>query len=185
MVKNIMVDLETLGRTPGCAILSIGAVEFSRAGLGKEFYEVINVDSCLEHYLAQEEKTQKWWEDQSHEARQVLRDAANEETSVGLYDGLIAFNRYVQSIGGKREVCVWGNGSDFDNAILAVAYKMVQEEPAWEFWNNRCYRTLKNTIPGPKLVRVGTYHNALDDAKSQALHALDLLQSLAGASLLW
>lgn len=185
-MKNVMVDLETLGQTPGFVVLSIGAVEFNRNGLGKEFYEVINVGSSMEHYLAVEEKTKtEFWDKQSHEARQVLRDASNEETSVPLPQALDQFNRYLTTLDSKRNIAVWGNGSEFDNAGLNVAYKMAGIEPAWEFWNNRCYRTLKNLIPGPKLVRVGTYHNALDDAKSQALHAIELLNSTAGANLLW
>ena len=36
---HVMCDLETLGRRPGCKLLSIGAVVFGPKGLGAEFYE--------------------------------------------------------------------------------------------------------------------------------------------------
>jgi len=171
-----MVDLETLGSTPGCVILSIGAVWFGPDGLVDDgFYCVLNTDDCMEKYLSQDPDTVAWWQKQSDEARQVLRDAVDPKASVPLRLGLEMFNEYLGPR--KREVALWGNGSDFDNAILAVAYKMAEVKPNWEFWNNRCYRTLKNLLPGNKLERVGTYHNALDDAKSQAAHAAELLRA--------
>ncbi len=49
------------------------------------------------------------------------------------------------------------------------------EEP-WNFWNNRCYRTLKNLHPKIELVRTGVHHHALADAKTQALHLLEILK---------
>ena len=134
----------------------------------------------MERYLAQEPDTVAWWERQSHEAREVLRHAVDPKRSVPLPLALEKFNEYVVKGASRREVAVWGNGSDFDNAILAVAFKMAEVKPGWEFWNNRCYRTLKNLLPGPKLERVGTYHNALDDARSQALHAIELLKAYPG-----
>lgn len=176
-----MVDLETLGNTPGCVVLSIGAVQFFPEGgnyaiAPEGFYEVLNTADCKDRYLAEDPDTVAWWERQSEEAQRVRHLAADPKTSVPLALALEKFNNYIGAIGGKRSVCIWGNGADFDNAILAVAYKMAGIAPAWEFWNNRCYRTLKNIAPGPKLERVGTYHNALDDARSQALHAVELIK---------
>jgi exodeoxyribonuclease VIII len=42
----------------------------------------------------------------------------------------------------------------------------------WEFWKDRCYRTIKNCYPDVPFDRRGTHHNALDDARSQALHLI-------------
>lgn len=183
-MRHVMVDLETLGSTPGCVILSIGAVAFSAEPpyLDEGFYIVVNTEDCMAHYLSQEPDTVAWWDRQSEEARQVVGQARDTKTSVPLRLALEKFNEYLGN--NPRQTALWGNGSDFDNAILAVAYRMVAVEsgdptfkPAWDHWNNRCYRTLKNLVRGPKLERVGTYHNALDDARSQALHAVELLRS--------
>lgn len=46
-------------------------------------------------------------------------------------------------------------------------------EQPWAFWNDRCYRTLKARSE-LKIARTGTHHNALDDAKSQALHLITI-----------
>jgi hypothetical protein len=180
-VIDVMIDLETLGRRPGCAILSIGAVEFSSAGLGRELYVVVSrKDQALfDLTLHEDPDTLKWWASQTEAARQVLTDA-EKDTAVSLSKALLQLNTFLSPIGYKR-VKVWGNGADFDNAILSCLYGAVGAIPPWDFWNNRCYRTLKNLVPGPKLRREGTYHNALDDAKSQALHAIELMRQLSAA----
>lgn len=49
----------------------------------------------------------------------------------------------------------------------------------WPHWNDRCYRTLKAMRPDVKMERTGTHHNAVDDATSQARHALALLAANA------
>lgn len=172
-MQDVMVDLETLGNTAGCVILSIGAVGFDpKTGqLGETFYEVISMDDAIRHGLLVDNETVAWWNKQSEEARQVLREA--KEGGLPLDDALHAFNRFLRGFG--KGVRLWGNGSDFDNAILAFAYKITGIPGAWAFWDNRCYRTLKSLKPSIKLVnRQGTYHNALDDAITQARHALEM-----------
>ncbi len=172
-MKNAMCDLETLGKLPGCSILSIGVVLFSPQGLGAEFYTPISRASCVDAGLKEDASTLKWWSEQSPEARKAI-DEAESAGAPSLKDGLQEFNAFIKSH--CPGVKVWGNGADFDNAILHVAMDAVGLYPAWAFTNNRCYRALKGIAPGPKLVRVGTYHNALDDAKSQALHAIELFK---------
>lgn len=165
---NVMIDLETRGFKPGCAILSIGAVVFVGSSLGQTFYRVINTKSCHDAGLTDDESTMTWWDGQSEAARKVIVEAENSETSLEA-----ALNEFRMWLGrfGLKQVKVWGNGSDFDNAILACAYAAVKQEQPWPFWNNRCYRTVKSLYPQVKLQkRTGVYHNALDDAKTQAEH---------------
>ena len=174
-MNNVMIDLETLGTCPGCAILSIGAVAFdpgSQAMDPDSFYVVVNTEDCRDNYLHVDAETEKWWSRQGEEAQRVLAQAADPATSFPLVDALNRLNDYLRRWG---DVKVWGNGADFDNPILAVAYRMADVKPGWKAYNGRCYRTLKNMLPGPKLQRVGTYHNALDDARSQAMHMQALI----------
>lgn len=176
---HVMVDLETLGRRAGCKVLSIGAVVFGPKGLGAEFYMEVQRDH--QPNLHEDQDTVDWWAKQSPEARERLFSNVGK---VPLKHALEAFNDWLEKLTdrdakGNLNACVWGNGADFDNAILNVAYAEVcVEAPAWPFWNNRCYRTLKGMKPSVKLVRTGVYHNALDDAKSQAEHAVRLMTEL-------
>ena len=172
-MKNAMCDLETLGTLPGCSILSIGVVMFDANGLGAEFYTAVSRASCAAAGLVEDANTLAWWSAQSADARKAI-DAAEHPDAPTLQEALAKFNAFIKSHcpGAK----VWGNGAEFDNAILNVALSKVGMRPSWAMQNSRCYRALKGIAPGPKLVRVGTYHNALDDAKSQALHAIELFK---------
>ncbi|WP_428719112.1 3'-5' exonuclease [Undibacterium curvum] len=179
---RIMVDLETLGKRAGCAILSIGAVAFSSETntTGETFYCVVNASSCSLYGLHSDIETIVWWNEQSDDARQVIRHANDYKTSVSIKYALKQFNEYVSKFDNPE---IWGNGSDFDNAILIAAMAACGIEPAWKFWNNRCFRTLKNMYPDIKIDRHGAHHNALDDAITQAQHALAILKqpgSVAG-----
>jgi len=180
-MEHAMVDLETLGQRPGCSILSIGAVAFDqRRGLGTEFYVVVNRESCKVAGLHEDESTLRWWGGQSQEAAQVLKDA---ETGVPLGDALEQFTKFLAATASLAQIKVWGNGSDFDNAILACAYAAIGRDLPWKFWNNRCYRTVKSFHPEVKINRAaGVHHNALFDAKNQADHLLRMLRPVRALS---
>lgn len=169
-MKHVMVDLETLGTAPGCVILSVGAVEFDPVvGLGREFYGVIHTKSCTDAGLFIDPDTKAWWDKQNAEARKVLEQADDEESGAELSSVLEEFDAWL-----PKGALVWGNGADFDNPILSAAYKAIGSKQPWGSWNGRCYRTLKSMYPAIKMVREGTYHNALSDAISQAKHAVTI-----------
>ena len=173
---DIMVDLETLGNKPGCAILSIGAVAFDTVEQridDEGFYRVVSRASCKKAKLHEDPDTIAWWEKQSKAACQVLEEAEAKE-ALTLKAALLELNLYLTSFGPAKKIRVWGNGSDFDNAILCLCYKAAGVQMPWDFWNNRCFRTLKNLAPHVKVGRTGMYHNALDDARTQADHALKI-----------
>ena len=167
-----MLDLETMGTVPGSVVLSIGAVFFDENGLGDEFYTPVSRAHSAALGLKESKSTQDWWAKQSKEARKVIDDAEHADAP-SLTAALEEFSKFIKK---DTNVKVWGNGADFDNPLLICCYDVAELKQAWVSWNGRCYRTLKNIAPGPKLVRVGTYHNALDDAKSQALHAIELFK---------
>ena len=189
-INHIMFDLETLGTVPGCSILSIGAVRFfpEENRLGDEFYAVISRLSCADHFLEENDDTIEWWETKSPEARQVLYDAEDHSIALQLPKALGMLNDWMLSFGGMRSIRLYGNGADFDNPILRVAQDAAKVLPfnskAGHF-GGRCYRTLKSldelfgpAFVAPKLERAGTYHNALDDAKHQARHLMEIVRSV-------
>jgi exodeoxyribonuclease VIII len=71
---------------------------------------------------------------------------------------------------------VWGNGANFDNALITAAYRAVKHDVPWHFWNDRCYRTISAMFMKTRVGRVGTGHVALDDAKTQALRLLQMVE---------
>ena len=78
---------------------------------------------------------------------------------------------------------VWGNGASFDNVILSESYYRAAILRPWPFWKDRCYRTIKTIYPDVELVRSGTHHNALDDARTQAEHLIAINATAAGTIL--
>ncbi|HRN53358.1 MAG TPA: 3'-5' exonuclease [Gemmatimonadaceae bacterium] len=171
-MRNVMVDLETLGQSAGCIVLSIGAVCFDESGIvGTDFYSVIGAASSDKHGLFADESTVAWWNKQGPEARKVLEEAR--DSTAELPDVLRLFAEWL-----PRDPFIWGNGAGFDNPILARLYSVAGLPLPWKFWNERCYRTLASLYPmvPPERKRVGTFHNALDDAKTQAIHASKILR---------
>ena len=178
MTLNVMIDLETLGVNPGCAIMSIGAVAFDEADVFTEtFNRMISFQSCRAVGLIVERGTRNWWRSQPDRTLydQVVADGGG----VDLPDVLTRFNSWFTAVAPVEQVLIWSNGAAFDLPILNVAYRACGfRSPPWEPFSDRCYRTLKNLRPEIRMERTGEHHNALDDAKSQALHAIRLLRAL-------
>lgn len=169
MARAIMIDLETVGSVPGCGICAIGAAACTDDGFVTDrLYVIVSRISCRDFGLFEQQSTLDWWAQQPEAARHVLLLAEDPDGSMALPDAIDELNRFVRRQGPNVEV--YGNGSDFDNAILAAAAHAAHVDLAWQFWANRCYRTLKARVPHVGLVRQGTHHNALDDACSQAEH---------------
>lgn len=168
-LTDIMVDLETMSTSNDAAILSIGAVAFGKEGVSTErFYTKVSLKSCQEHGLHIDAGTVMFWLEQSREAQQALLGYAPP-----LSDALLQFSHWIGAYGKPK---VWGNGATFDNVILRNAYKTANMKAPWDFWNDRCFRTLKGLSPGVVLPdRGGVHHNALDDAVYQAECAVVLL----------
>lgn len=166
-MTNIMIDLETLGISPSSAILSIGAVAFddSAKPIG-EFYRVIDLQSCLDAGLEINGATFYWWLYQDREARDALR-----KDRQPLAEVLLDFSAWVYGFNTIGKINPWGNGADFDIPIIVSAYKALGYKVPWLYYSSRCYRTWKNLNKGiAKPKRMGTYHNALDDARFQVAH---------------
>ena len=160
-MKNVMLDLETFGLKPGSAIRSIGAVFFEFNGqTGPEFYANIDPKSCRTRGLTMEVDTVLWWSEQSPEARGAL--LANQLPLMTVAGG---FLHWFKSNGGQY---VWAQGAAFDPVLweMAVGSSMVP----WNYNDVRDTRTVYDLFPEPggdTPSRIGTYHNALDDCKTQ------------------
>lgn len=174
-MNHVMLDLETLSTDSNAAIASIGAVIFcdEKLELLDEFYVNVDIQSSIDHGGVVSGSTIEFWLDQSDEARSsLLVDTRH------IIDALSMFESFIREAGGIAGV--WGNGAAFDNVVLANAYKRsgVYKSAPWPFYRDMCYRTMKNFYPGVEFERQGVHHNALDDAKSQANHLIEIFKSL-------
>lgn len=176
---HIMVDLETWGTAPGSDLRSIGAIVFDPiAGtLGPTFYA--NVRNGGDYGLARDPDTEKWWADQSQAAQSVL-----EADQLDIRLGLARFaDWWIEQQGGPATrdsyARFWANGPHFDFVLLEAAYRAVygggsyQEMVPWIYRAPRDCKTAWDMAGGVDLPFEGVQHNALDDARHQALCVIE------------
>lgn len=164
MSDRVMIDIETLGREPGCAIIAIGACRFDSREVGETFEASVDLDSNGTHGLTVEHETLAWWLTQDGRARSQL---------VGgdpLRDALAELGAF---IGDADEV--WANSPSFDCRILEAAYSAIGREVPWAYYEERDYRTIKNLAITHGIEQEGIEHDAVDDAVHQATVAATVL----------
>lgn len=159
---DIVPDIETLSLANTAAIISIGAVAINPFGevIG-QFYVNIDPESYNDHKaFTIDEETKKWWAaPERAEAKKTL------ETDMYFVEhALITFNNWIRDVGGTR---IWGNGAEFDNAILKHGFDNFNIEWPFKYYNHRCLRTLCNALEVKIDRSSGTHHNALSDAANQ------------------
>lgn len=170
-MNDVMLDLEATGTGPNAVIVSIGACFFDKEEVGHGIYLVLERADQEAKGREVSIDTLDWWSRQSAEARSVF-----DAPQTPVEHALSAFSQFIELYADDpKKVCMWGNGSDFDNVILGTLYQTYDMKRPWSYSNNRCFRTLKNIALAfdshdlPE--REGTHHNALDDAVFQAAMA--------------
>ena len=165
---HIMLDIETLGTTPGCVIASIGACTFdpeSGEVARQTFYDLIDIGDAVGAGLTIEYGTVLWWLRQSDEARAEI---TRQDARSPLKEALDNLSAWYLEIGADEHTQVWCNGASFDFTILEAAYRAVNAVSPWSYWQLRCARTARNLLPACETPRQGVAHNALADAIYQA-----------------
>lgn len=192
-MTHIMVDLETMGTAVGAAVASVGAVVFDPFStvedpvLGAEFYCTLNLAEQQAWGLTLDASTVYWWLQQSEEARQALfthqRSAGPglgpSEGAQG--PGLAAW--VAQQVANttpysQPRAMFWCHGATFDAPILEKVYRTFLMDPWWHFADVRDTRTVYDMAGVSPDRSKGTHHNALDDAKAQALAVMRAYRKL-------
>lgn len=175
-MTHIMVDTETFGTHPGCAIRSVGACVFdpSTGEIGARFYANVEPGSCEAAGLTVDPKTAEWWASQPRKAVEALQSAQQP-----LFAVLEAFSGFY---GGQGGTALWCHGAGFDEPILRVAYKAVGLTSPWHYRAPRDTRTLFD-LAGYDCPP-GVLHHALGDAENQVGHVATAWAMLFGSQLL-
>ena len=152
---------------------------------GGEFYVATDnprtrIDGPPEYPLTRDPGTVQWWSEQSDEAQAAFADP------VDLRDALMQFGGWLRDQADDcgyqfaidqrvpDDVALWSHGPAFDVAILAAAYDAVGLPVPWHYRAPRDTRTafdmagIDDHSAWLQRYSVGTLHNALDDAISQA-----------------
>lgn len=171
---HAMCDLETMGHTPGSAIISMAVWLFTE---DKDPYESfvaeINLDSCLKKGLLPSGGTIGWWMQQAPDVRKEVSARLLSGGGEPVEEALAKFSLF-WSTHCDKNTKIWGNGADFDNPILTSAYKRCGfKETPYAPFSGRCFRTIKamariNGVASPYKPRVA--HDASEDAWAQAMN---------------
>lgn len=168
--KHLMIDLETLGSGPDAAIISCGVVMFTAPdGIVRDAEWFIR--DPFNQGRKVDPKTLEWWKTQGA----LLDDHLTRASIDGM--GLDQFaERLYDFVGAHREdVRAWSNGATFDLVILDHLFRSLGFDRPWHFTNERCYRTLKSIATDFGHFRPATRHDALSDARAQAMNVRSYL----------
>ena len=177
-MSHVMCDIESLSLESDAVIIAIGAVKFDPVSgtvfdnpqQNGTFYQNINAKSAHRAGGSIDCATVMWWMTQSEQARTALT-----QDPLPIEVVLKNFSAWV-----RDSSCTgfWGNGAGFDNVVIGNAYKRLGLTAPWSYKVDRCYRTISGLNHGVDFEREGTYHNALDDAISQAKHLCKIAKKL-------
>jgi hypothetical protein len=175
---EVMLDLETMGRTPNAPILQVAAVAWdSQTGRHvHEFHCHVSFQDELRLGFKPDADTVLWWMEQSESARKAIIDGQT-KSPLKTKDMVQRLHTWVVS-NQLSEVNWWSNGPAFDSSIMSMHFACFNSLPPWKHWADRCYRTLMEERKfNPRTVtRSGVAHNALDDCAHQ-IKCLQLARS--------
>lgn len=178
-MKEIMLDLETMGVGNDAAIIAVGAVVFDLASdtytEENSFYSTVDLQSAVSSGGVISPSTVMWWMQQSDEARaEFIEEGAYIKHVLLLFGSWVG---QIREMPEQPDIQVWGNGSDFDNVILRSAYERAGLPVPWHFRENRCFRTMRAMHPtvDTSAWNDEVKHKAVDDARWQARYLFEIV----------
>lgn len=169
-MKDLMVDIETLGTGTNSVITQIGACYFDRntGEIGETFLVNIRIQDCLDNGLTVDGGAIKFWFEQDQQ--DFL------EAPIDLTKALGQFSQFC-----KKDTLAWAHAT-FDFPILMNAYRTVKQGLPFHYRSMRDIRTLVDlsNVSYKRYEREGTHHNALDDCKHQVIYCSGCFKALKG-----
>lgn len=167
-MKDLMLDLETLGTHNNSVITQIGACYFDRysGDIGKTLCVNISINSCLESGLSVDGGAIKFWLE--HEPT-FLKEA------VPLSKALQEFRDFCH-----KKAIIWSHAT-FDAVLLLNAYNKIGQGSPFSYRSIRDIRTLTDLARIKRVREEGVdpkTHNALEDCIYQVGYCVECFNSL-------
>lgn len=174
-MKRMMLDLETLSLGHRAVVTAIGAVVFDDKVLYDGALILPRVQPQINMGRTVRWDTVVWWLEQEEAARQEV--AVLDINRAPLVDALDMLGDFYRKHEAQE---VWGNGSNFDVAIMDTLYEEVGGPPPWGYKQVRDLRTLKSLVTAADSLLPEkddtVKHSAIGDAQRQAIWAQRLLE---------
>lgn len=174
-MKDLMIDIETMGNTHNAAMLQIAGVFFDRTTkeLGDSFCQEIDLQSCLDLGFEENESTRQWWSEQNPE---VLKNILS--NGLPVHEVINNFYKFIKP---TKDLIVWSHATfDF---VIVQNYLKILNIGYLPYRGARDIRTLVD-LSGIDLNKYdwskGKTHNALDDCRFQINYCVDAINQLIG-----
>jgi hypothetical protein len=171
MAQHLMVDLETLDTKTTATILTLGAVRFDPFNNTpmKELYLRVDIDSQDALGCTVSEDTLGWWRKQD---TSIMEEAFDPRNRIPIHEVMNQFHALAWNCD-----AFWSHGATFDLMILQNIYDRLGRSYPWNFWQMRDTRTLFDIGFEPDMPQ-NAKHNALEDAKRQAIGVRNVYRKL-------
>ena len=174
-MNDIMLDIETLGTSPGYIVTSFCAVPFhleeDKPG-PYDFYQSISISSSLKNGLKIDPSTMMWWMRQSDKVRDHF--AALDHSGQDLKEVLLKFAAFLTHY--PPNPTLWGNGNRFDCGILEGCYKAIGLSSPW---TTKLERDMRTYIMGYEhLYEPSANRETIHDPRKDCLYQIEVLQKV-------
>lgn len=150
MTIDLMLDLETLGKGPGFAVLSAAFIPFRLNGkpldrISDVCYSLVagvNIGDSLANGLKIDQNTMEWW---SKQDPQVLRQQFSYANDINYFiDQIAVYMSDIKQL--YTSYTIWASAPKLDFGCLYYMYVAVGREAEWPFLYSaeRCFRTLRS-----------------------------------------
>lgn len=169
-MKDLMLDIETLGNGEYAAIVQISGCYFDRSTgeIGKIFDERIDLEDACKYGEADGSTLKFWFQQDSEIIKQVMSGTRK------LEEVLQEFELFA-----READCVWSHAT-FDFVIVQEAMKKNDCLKRLKYKSARDLRTLCDLakLKEEDFPKVGKTHNALDDCKFQVQYTVLALNKI-------
>ena len=165
-MKELMLDIETLGNTPGSIVFEVGAVLFDEKGVLDTFHAFLPIYASADRGFTIALHTLEWWHGKGRSLSAIMAMA---ETTVPINDTML---RLAQFMDGVEQF--WSKGN-FDYPLMARYFDSCNLNTPWKYGQVRELRTMLCEL-GLRQPKADITHNALEDALQQ----VELLVSARG-----
>ena len=153
-----MIDIEALDTVNSAIVLSVGAVLFDLSGTHRELYLKPSIVQQIVLGRTSSKSTIDWWKEQT------IPIPEGTGSLIGVFTSLKEMTAVAE--------CVWFRGPTYDHCILEHLAGQLDIELPWKFWQVRDSRTLDSFSERRTRSKEAVAHNALSDAKEQALDVI-------------
>ncbi|MCX8574564.1 MULTISPECIES: 3'-5' exonuclease [unclassified Gilliamella] len=180
-INTVIIDIETLDTAPTAVILSIGAFSFNKFNLKET---MISINHMLRS--SEQNKNQSFYYN-LHLLPQILRGRSISAETIDFWknndyspfighswdprQALINLSKYLNDkLSNNDDVHLYFRGTSFDEAILVNAYKSLDLEVPWKFYNVRDIRTYIDALTNSNKGYIKDFKTNFNFTKHHALH---------------